>query len=270
MRFQNALHIVFTMSGGGTLRQALRSKGFGGRVVVMPDFLGYGPIDAPAAERCEWLNREIGAMHEWPEEYDLLPAECERFWQESSGPGERVVWFSRRTLGEYTGFMEWVWRRPGEQYDVVDLTDVSVSPTIDGKPRLLVSLASTNPDRIDLEALLGRAAPLPERIRDLYLTSWRTLRAENAALRFVDASGLHSVPITHFDDVLMSYATPHWTKVSQVVGAALAYGFPDDYFEVDDRFLSARVRALVAAGRLEGEGDLFRIGSSKVRLPSAR
>src|SRR6185503_18743447 len=177
---------------------------------------------------------------------------------------------TRRALGEYAGFLEWVWRRSGERYDLVDLTDVSIAPTSNGKSRLLVSLASAHPDWIDLESLLGRAAPLPEMRRDEYLASWRKLRAENAPLRFVDARGLRSVPITHFDDVLMSYATAQWTKVSQVVGSALAHGFPDDYFEVDDRFLSARVRVLVAAGRLEGEGDLFRIGLSKVRLPSAK
>src|SRR4029078_2720189 len=95
--------------------------------------------------------------------------------------------------------------------------------------------------------------------RDEYLASWRKLRAENAPLRFVDARGLRSVPITHFDDVLMFYATAQRTKVSQVVGSALAHGFPDDYFEVDDRFLSARVRVLVAAGRLAGEGAMLQI-----------
>src|SRR6202008_3869092 len=93
-QYKNALHIVFTMSGGGVLRQALKAYGLDGRVVVMPDFLGYGPISPPDAERYEWLRREIGTTKEWPEEYDVLPRECERFWKESAAREKRIVWFS--------------------------------------------------------------------------------------------------------------------------------------------------------------------------------
>ncbi len=268
-KFQGALHVVFSQSGGGILRQALRMAGLRGRVIAMPDHFGYGPIDPlDWPSRYEWLRREIGAWPEWPEQFDVLPTEVKKFWNQCDLHDRCVVWFSRRTLLEYCGFLEWVRRRETRPFCVVDFTDEERPPQNDSdESGLLISIAFTPPDLFPTELCLGRAAPLTSAERSHYIDSWRRLREDGAVLRVVDNGGVHSVPVTYYDEVLMSHARLQWTKWARVVGCTMAYGGPDNYIQVSDDFLGARVRKLVSEGRLESKGNLSRIGFSEVRLP---
>ena len=47
---QTTLHVVFTPSGAGNLREALKNAGRDGQVVTFFDDLSFGPIN-PAAHR---------------------------------------------------------------------------------------------------------------------------------------------------------------------------------------------------------------------------
>jgi hypothetical protein len=266
-RYRDALHVVFTETGRVSIRDALRSEGISGRAISMPDCLGYGPI-APSnsPSRCEWLKREIGTRPKWPEQYDVLPIEMEEFWRDCDRSEKCVVWFSRRTVHEYSGFLEWIWRRKPGTYDVIDLTDAEFERQ-DGKRQLFVSLALVPPEQLRFEHLLSRAALLTKAEHDRYRALWEELREENAPLRIVDGDGIRSAPITYFDDLLMSHVRPQWTKVARVVGYTMVYGSPEGYMQVDDQFLGARVRSLVGQGRIEAQGNLFKIRYSEVRLP---
>jgi hypothetical protein len=260
----STLHVVFNPSGAGGLRQALRQAGRDDRVICLFDSLDFGPINPPDSElRGNWVEEELGYTG-WAEAIGDTAA----FWREALSFNDRkVAWMSRRSVQEYAGFLEWIWRMDEEQIDIVDLTEVVVAgPT--GEPYPAISLAMLTPDKILENDLLGRTATLMPGMRDQYRELWGQLRIENAPLRVLDADTIVSAPLSFFDPLLLSCATPQWSKAARVIGEVLAGFFTTSILQTGDLLLCARLRALADAGELESRGDLFDIQTCEVRRPS--
>ena len=268
----STVHIVFSDSAAGLLRRALRSAERAEQVLSFPGNLSFGPINPPDCQiRIEWMRQHLGCSSR---DWDWLPAATSEFWSSALSASEPLtVWTSRRTTLEYSGFLEWVCRCDDRPYNVVDLTDVVAEwrqPDGTSGQELVVSLALLNPDRVQILSFLDRAAPLPAVARDEYRQMWEQLRVENAPLRIIRGARLQSAPITAFDELLLSCADERWVKTARVIGRALAESWDGDGIQVDDLVLGARVPALVAAGRLDGRGDLSDWRHSEVRLSPAR
>ena len=100
---QITLHVVFTPSGAGSLREALKNAGRDDQVVTFFDDLSFGPINpAASASRAEWVENQLGWTN-WEE----VTALSEPFWHEALSPDHRkVAWLSRRSAMEFAGFLE--------------------------------------------------------------------------------------------------------------------------------------------------------------------
>lgn len=260
-------HVAFGLSAAGDLRKAMELAGRPDDVVGLPDDLTMGPLDPGDAEsRMRWVSETL----ECDDEDDAMwSARIEAFWSEALSAEHRLIgWFCRRSTGEYCGYLEWL-RRLGERRpEVVDVTGVILRDRR-GKDCVYPAVAVIPADTIMRNGLLDAARPLAvdEWRRDL--AQWRRLRAENAPFRaFVDGD-LVSVPITHFDERLLSFAGPAWQKAARVIGGQLVAQYDENRMEVGDLALWARLRALVAAGRLESRGDLLTMRTTEVRLPPA-
>jgi Protein of unknown function/Domain of unknown function (DUF1835) len=267
---ESVLHVVFSDSAAGLLRPALRKIDRSWRVLSFPDNLGFGPIDPPDPDvRLEWMKQQLGvASVDW----DWLPSKTNAFWSIAlAGHSRIVVWVSRRTVMEYSGFLEWVWRLGQMAYDVVDLTDVRTEWRLpDGTVTTdrVTSLGLLDPDQVRIHALLKGAARLSAPMRNYYRQMWQQLRTENAALRIIREDRLRSAPITYFDDLLYACASDQWLKVARVVGHALVESWDDHGIQTSDLVLGARVRALAEVGQLEARGDLADWQQGEVRLPA--
>jgi hypothetical protein len=163
-----ALHIVFTPSGAGALRDALKEAGQDDQVISLMDCLSFGPINPPDGElRRAWVEEELGYT-DWEE----VVIESTFFWSQALSVGDRkIAWLSRRSAQEYAGFLELLWRLGDEPFEFVDLTDVMVAEHEDGKPttpRLAISLATLFPYQILESGLLHRAEEMPSVLRDQY------------------------------------------------------------------------------------------------------
>jgi hypothetical protein len=262
------LHVLFNPSAAGLLRRALSESGRTDRVVSSFDNFSFGPIHRPDGDlRTKWVEEKLGYT-EWE---DIIAGTAD-FWKEALTPGRKIAWMSRRTALEYAGFLEWLWRLGDQPCDVIDLTDVTVvGRGQDGRPtppRLALSLALLPVDQILDNRLIDRAQALAPEARQQYRETWSRLRAENAALRVLNADGLVSAPISYFDPLLLSCATGRWQKAARVVGEALVKELADALLQSGDLLLFARVRALVETGFLETRGDLFEIRRFEVRLPN--
>ena len=75
--------------------------------------------------------------------------------------------------------------------------------------------------------------------------------------------------IAKIDDGLLSNCCDRWRKVAMVVGTTMTIGGPYRYEGVPDVFYSQRVKALVATGLLESQGNLDFMRYSEVWLPKA-
>jgi Protein of unknown function/Domain of unknown function (DUF1835) len=262
------LHVLFNSSAAGELRRALAIAGRNDRVVCSFDDLSFGPINPPDADlRARWVAEEMGYAG-WQD----VVAKTTQFWSEALAPGRKVAWMSRRTTLEYAGFLEWLWRLGDEPCDVVDLTDVMVvGRGQDGKPTppsLALSLALLPVNQILDNGLIDRAQTLTPEARRQHRETWHRLRAENAALRVLNADGLVSAPVSFFDPLLLTCATSNWQSAARVVGEALAKELDDALLQTGDLLLIARVRTLVETGLLESRGDLLDIHRCEVRLPN--
>jgi hypothetical protein len=101
------LHVLFTPSGAGILRQALRQQPGGAarndRVIVLDDPLSIGPINPPdPVRRLEWMTECLGVA---PVEWEGLPESTDRFWEKALAAESPVVWLSRYSAAEYCGFL---------------------------------------------------------------------------------------------------------------------------------------------------------------------
>jgi hypothetical protein len=261
-------HIVFSESGARVLQEALRESGRRDSVIWFPDDLGVGPINPPdPASRDEWVQREFGidsAEWSWPIE------DVDRFWGEAlSTASRRIVWVSRRVVWEYTGFLEFVRRAGDTPFDVVDLTETNSRRSDPPKHQIVrdVNLADFYNRLTTVIEFLSNARPLTAVEQNAYRALWDRLRQEDAALRTLTKDGLTSVPLSYFDDLLVSCTVEQWRKVARALGEALVETWESGFFQVGEVVLATRIRALAAAGRIEGRGDLFRIRFSEVRLP---
>jgi len=265
------LHITFSMSGAMDLRKAVAQERRADRVIVLEDCLSFGPISPydPLA-RVRWVETALG-YDGWEE----LAGATEAFWADAlAGEQHRVVWVSRRSTRDYSGFLEFVWRDASGTFDVVDLTDVVTARRLRNgdraPPSLVGALGMLRAEEIVENKLWDLAVPLPGERRDAYRRLWHSLKEENAALRVLDEDlNLRSAPITHFDGRLLSCATREWQKATLIIGNVLG-DFLDEpcRFQVGDLVLASRLRALVDASKLECKGDLNELRSSWVRLHS--
>ena len=266
---ERRLYVLFGDSGAGSLRQALAKAGRGDAVVCFQDFFEFGPINPPdPMARAKWVDEVLGVTG-----WEGVAAQTEAAMTECAASEVRLIaWVSRRDAHWYSGFLEWLSRIGDASCALLDVTDLTVAGRVrDGKsspPSLAISPSNLAPDQIIEAGLLEGATPLTSAARDEYRTIWGVLRTENAPLRIVSADGLVSAPITFFDSAVLSSATSAWRKMARVLGEALVQSWEGDLHPVGDLVLTARIRALAEAGRLEWRGDLFDMRNCEIRLPA--
>lgn len=263
------LHIVFSLSAAGSLREGLDLAGRDEEVIGLADNWAVGPIDS------EVLTPRLAAVREM-EDIDFDPEErdgIERFWQTALAAARpRIVWLSRWSTLEYCGFLEWLRRNGGAPFTLVDLNDISIPDREDpARHRTLRFMGLLNGQDFADNALWDLAAsPPPEHIA-AWMVLWNRLRNENTAFRVITNEGLVSALITHFDpEILGQVRRRRWRSALQIVGHILAdHVFPNDHspgiHQCGDLPLFARVRALIEQGALEVQGDPYDL-HFKVRL----
>jgi hypothetical protein len=182
---------------------------------------------------------------------------------------------SRRSVRDYAGFLEFLWRLGDRTCDVVDLTETVIcGHADDGRalmPKLAVSLGAFDTKEIMSHRLFDLARPLTTDERARHRNDWARLRSENAPLRIVTPDlTLASAPLDYFDAALLSHMREgHWLKAARIIGEVMMQSWHTDIFQADDWFLASRLVALAAARRIESQGNLWSIGHSEVRLPQA-
>jgi hypothetical protein len=264
-------HIVFSDSFAGSLSTALKELGRDETIVCLRDNLSLGPINPPdPALRLQWIRKELApglSDREWPSD------RIARFWEAAlASANRRVVWVSERAAREYAGFLEFVWRLDEADCDLVAFNEDAVTyPRLDGRMTAgrAICLGELPPSHLTATRYWDRTVKLENAACERYRANWARLREENAPLRIRDDGGLVSAPISYFDDLLIACTVEHWRKSARVIGEALCSFMDGPFFQVDDFFLAARLRALAKSDRLESRGDLLNIRFSEVRLPGS-
>jgi hypothetical protein len=255
------VHVVFSLSAAGCLKDALVQMHCDQRVIGQSDNLSFGPINGVGhAARVDWIRKEFGyAKHE-----EILQSD-DLFWAEATSPEVRpVVWISLRCARDYAGFLQFLWRVPHTDFKVVDTTNI-VFPGGHSRTAIAHSLDEMAPEQIIEAQLIDRQTHLTAAEIENHKAVWERLRTENAALRIVGTNGLVSAPITYFDDEISSLVPDSWTKCARVIGEVLSKQWADPFLQTGDMLLQSRLRKLCEAGAFESKGDLSEMRYSEVR-----
>lgn len=257
------LHVVFTASAAGSVKQALDKIGCRETVIGLLDDLSYGPIDPLSnPSRRKWIGRSLG------DAYAEAVQRADFFWAKATSLTiSPIAWFSRRRAIEYAGFLEFVWRMEHAPIRIIDVTDVEVDDPTGVASRIIwPGLSLLAPRQIVEARLLDRQRLMePDEVAG-YREQWRKLRTENAPLRVVDENGLVSAPINFFDDAILSRVSREWRKGALVVGATMMTLLEKPIPQSPgDAMLWTRVCALGEEGALEIKGDRLSMHETLVR-----
>jgi hypothetical protein len=264
------LHIVFGAYGAKTLRKDIHAMSRPDEVVSFDDDLSYGPIEPldPLA-RWAWVRREF--RH--PPQDRARFVKTAAFWEAAlSSSRRRIVWMTRHYGDEYAGFLEFVSRLDDDSpCEVVDLTELEIEGRLPGHRvvRRLPSLGNLRPFQILQNQLWDTATPLAPEARRRYRKIWHKLRTENAPLRLLKNRRFVSVPITFFDERLLSCCDIRLRKGVYVIAKVMS-GLKDEKINVSLDILAGRLRKLVEDGRLVAAGTMVRMTHSEVRLPGRK
>jgi hypothetical protein len=266
---ENRLHVVFGTSAQETLNEALRLAGGDEPVVAFPDDLSIGPINGGGGEaRVAWMVREFGPSFAC---LSHLPVESEAFWRAlRSTEATPVIWFTRRSAREYSGFLELAWTLGERPCQIVDFTGVDfVKRLHEGPGRLRIYLSLDEMQPVEAAGFLSSAQVLSPGQRDHYRQIWSRLREENAALRVLTDGGLASEPASFFDDALLKATPASWQKIAKTIGDVYGLSWYDNVFQISTMVLAGRIRTLVTLGALECRGDVDDIRAGEIRRPHA-
>jgi hypothetical protein len=241
------LHVVTGYSAAKSLRQAIEAAGNGDLALNLLDDLSYGPINSPdVGSRAEWIEQNLAV--DLRQEFDRIES---TFWEPLlAWTGPLILWVSRRSTLEYSGFLEIVCRLQDRPAEVVDITDAEIllAPTM--RPERTVKAETINHlpgTAFFRNDVIGRRAPLDASARKAACELWSRLRSENAPLRVFRDGELVSAPLSHFDSIIKAQAGPAWRKTRSVIGAVLG----DVAYEARDFVLINRLIWLIETGQLE-------------------
>lgn len=258
------IHVTFSSSAAGTLRQVLRSKGLRQRVVDLTDNLSWGPIAIDGFEnRQAWLD--INAP------FDLGPwgwiaESAVKFLESAAADTDRLIWIAPRSANEQAGFYWYLDHFDAHETQMV-IADYPVCDAWRDEPPF--SLGELNEDR--MAGLFDESPRVAWDSSRFPRDRWQTLVADNALLRIVQNGKLQSAPEDFFDHFLLAQCSQEWTKPHRVVGHTMGSLWDAGHSPGSD-FLSWRLRELIQLGKVLCDGPppkLFEVSTNaaRIRLP---
>jgi hypothetical protein len=256
------IHVLFSRSAAGTLREALDADGRGDDVVGLMDNLSYGSIASldPATRYEALVDAGLADREEW----DWLPQDSRNFWDRcAAADGPVVLWHSSRSPRELAGLLAYMHRFGDRPCHVIDVEQLGHRlRRADGAPWNFVTYSVGELDPDNIRALLDCARPVAADEAESAGRLWQRLAQENAMLRIPGGEGLVSAPASLVDDRLLGEC-PDWTPFVRVLGNVLGNLPEERGFALDDVFLEWRLDRLIADGALERRADHDRQGTSR-------
>lgn len=261
-------HITFSDSARKTVWHALKETDES-TVISLPDDLGIGPIGSYDTEKRIDFFSGMCPEGEFAKYADEMRTLSDTFRKSAYVPYEKkVVWFSRRSVMEYAGFLEFLSLQDDmSRIEVVDLTDGingDDGGMYGGKPYRIVTdaVGSMSPD------MICAARSTSRRLRDdetaYYCAVWARLREENANLRTLWRGQLYSVEEDFYDNFILGIVPEEWISAAEVVGETLGQ-LSDEYHQTGDLYIYSRLRHLADTGKVSCRGDNTSMRSLEVK-----
>jgi hypothetical protein len=242
------IHIVFSPSAEGTLRQVLRERGLKDQVIGFSDWLDCGPIaDDSFAERAHWLDANAPTEHGG---WDWIIEEAVRFRSSVSGVSDPLIWLAPRSAAERCGLHWYLDQFGGDGAEMIIAEHALRGEWYEEPPLGLDRLGMPQ-----MAQLLDECPRLPWNQSRFPPGRWRDLVTENALIRIVQNDILKSAEDSFFDDFILRRCSAIWVITLRVVGYTMGDTWEAGY-HASSSMLTWRIRELIRTGVLECDGDL--------------
>ncbi|MNH93830.1 putative hydrolase [compost metagenome] len=252
------VHIAFDDSASGSLRVALRGLD-GEKVVCLNDNLMVGPLSdiheqGGFAKRLQWWEESMnGRDREEAAEYLLMAAIVWCQWPARLDDLPIVIWASD-SAAEQIGLRRLLAVLSKE----ADVSLVNPSTLLNRGNSEQVYQHTGEISSEKLAPLLVHAERLLPEAREVYISDWYRLIAEEGVLRLFEDGKLRSVSEDYFDESILLAARKlkafngKYIKSARLVGEVIGYSEQ----RISDSFIEYRVRRLIEARKLSYTGDL--------------
>jgi len=248
------MHILFSTSAAGVLRDVLRSERRQDQVICLWDNLSYGPIASLDPDARYKALSTVNLAGE-PEER-WLPRQSRLFWRRcASTKRRRLLWLAPRSPAEMCGYLAYMHRFGDRPCEVVNLDELSDYVRLkNGEPWGLIC-ASGILSEDNVRAVMDRARPVSAEEANTARSLWEKLAREDAMLRVPAGDGVISVSERHVDECFVTECSGEWKPTIRVLADVLGH-LPDRRgFALDQNFLEWRLDRLLAEGILESRED---------------
>ena len=210
------VHVTWGESRAESVRGALHLHGEEAQVIALSGALNVGPLDPTGSGvRQAWAKanlRDDDPEKDW--------SEPDAPWGAATSPSTHpVYWVCLSDAAEHASFLAFATRMAGRPFDIVDATEVNVPAPSGSSP--VRSLGQLRPAEIVACGLHARRRPVSDAQGEAASAAWKRLQRENAPLRVVLERQLVSVPITHFDNVLVGQARSGWELIIELLARTL-------------------------------------------------
>jgi hypothetical protein len=242
------IHVTFSSSGAGSLRQALRLRDQRNKVLDITDDLSWGPIvRGDFVEREAWLNLNLPWEPNSPVDgvcWDWIATGAQDFQKKLESSDEHLVWVAPQNAGELCGLHWYLDRFAGHKASFI-VVDHGFPGTWQGQaPR---GIGELGPEQF--EFLLENADRKAWDVQRFPRCRWAQLCNGATNLRIVNKGVAASVPDDFFDDAILAQFSTEWRRLHRVIADAMIAMW-ESHHSIDDSFIMWRLRELGSSGRV--------------------
>jgi Protein of unknown function/Domain of unknown function (DUF1835) len=210
------IHVAFSSSGAGSLRQALRIRDQRKKVVDLTDHLSWGPIGGGNfVERENWLNANLPwdtNSQSAGEGWDWIATGAKDFLRKLESTDEHLVWVAPQNADELCG-LHWYLDRFGGGKASFIVVDHALPGTWQGQaPK---GIGELGPEQFKFLLENADRESWDEKRFPRY--HWAHLCTEAANVRIVNGNLAKNVPDEYFDEVILVHCSTKWKKLHRVV-----------------------------------------------------
>ncbi|MCL6699747.1 DUF1835 domain-containing protein [Sphingomonas sp. NSE70-1] len=256
------LHVLFSSSAAGILRQVFRTRKIRDKVVDLTESLEWGPMGTENfRDRAEWLDHNV------PNDFGgwtWIVEHVSDFRAHIASDPDRLVWLAPYSAQERAGFYWYLDQFGGANLKMI-IADYPLRDFCRGD--LPKSLGLLGNDQ--MSQLLDECPRTSWNKARFPAENWRSLKADSAMLRVIENGELRSAPSNHFDERLLRRIGSEWKECLRVIGYSLGDIWKTGQ-DADDVFLLWRLRELIRAGVIACDRDSLTWPLRSERMPMVR